>query len=444
MNKISIKITTLLLTLTLFGCNSNDGRVVESSEIKMRVRDGYIQYYTGSKWDNLIATEELKGEKGDKGDKGEKGDSGVAGKNGTNGINGKDGINGVNGKNGKDGSTIQNNITKGFNISIAYSNINPDYYSDYGSLVLVSQDKAIVSSYFKSEIDESNITGIYALMNENGSIEIEAKPKENWKFVKWSDGSTKAKRTISYNDNQYLTAYFDCAKTPLTSPNLKSREVDYKTKDLTLTWTSDKNAKNYVVTLNDGQSFTSLSNSLTIPSNKLKNYSRYVIKIKAIPDDTALYMESVVADDYYYYDDYEVMTVVPYFVQGVTTLDEYKILLNNAGLDVSVYPESITYVTDGATDKNNGTIASVSPEAGSKIKARWYENNTSLSVYHVHSDGDGCEPNPTPMPTITPIPIETPTPSPTVIATMEPTSMPVQEESSMRKAPSPESTSESN
>ena len=49
-------------------------------------------------------------------------------------------------------------------------------------------------------------------MNENGKVEVEAKPKENLSFVKWSDGSTSAKRKISYNDNQYLVSYFDCSK----------------------------------------------------------------------------------------------------------------------------------------------------------------------------------------------------------------------------------------
>ena len=113
MKKKYLALTLILIGLVLFGCTSNNenNETVDASEIKMRVQDGYIQYYTGSKWENLLSTEELKGEKGDKGDKG---DPGTNGKNGINGKNGVDGTNGTNGKDGADGkdTNVQDNITK--------------------------------------------------------------------------------------------------------------------------------------------------------------------------------------------------------------------------------------------------------------------------------------------------------------------------------------------
>lgn len=110
-------ITTLsILSVMLVGCNAkaeetaaktNNNESItttttsdENPEVEMRVQDGYIQYYTGKTWKNLISTDELKGENGKDGQDGK---DGVNGKNGTNGINGKDGKNGTDGKNGKDG-----------------------------------------------------------------------------------------------------------------------------------------------------------------------------------------------------------------------------------------------------------------------------------------------------------------------------------------------------
>ena len=71
----------LSLAVLLTGCaKSADSAAV--ANVQMRVQDGYIQYYNGTDWENLISTEELKGEKGDKGDKGDPGEKGERGETG--------------------------------------------------------------------------------------------------------------------------------------------------------------------------------------------------------------------------------------------------------------------------------------------------------------------------------------------------------------------------
>ena len=53
----------LALAVLLTGCaKSADSAAV--ANVQMRVQDGYIQYYNGTDWENLISTEELKGERG--------------------------------------------------------------------------------------------------------------------------------------------------------------------------------------------------------------------------------------------------------------------------------------------------------------------------------------------------------------------------------------------
>ena len=119
MKKRTFRLAAAALALALTGCAAADTST--AAQIEMRVQDGYIQYYNGTDWENLISTEELKGEKGDKGDPGEKGErgeigpqgakgdkgdpgtNGINGQNGTDGANGKDGANGQNGTNGKNG-----------------------------------------------------------------------------------------------------------------------------------------------------------------------------------------------------------------------------------------------------------------------------------------------------------------------------------------------------
>ena len=70
-------LTVLALAVLLTGCaKSADSAAAANADVQMRVQDGYIQYYNGTDWENLIATAELKGDPGEKGDKGDKGDTG--------------------------------------------------------------------------------------------------------------------------------------------------------------------------------------------------------------------------------------------------------------------------------------------------------------------------------------------------------------------------------
>ena len=76
-------LTVLALAVLLTGCaKSADSAAAANADVQMRVQDGYIQYYNGTDWENLISTEELKGEKGDKGDKGDPGEKGERGETG--------------------------------------------------------------------------------------------------------------------------------------------------------------------------------------------------------------------------------------------------------------------------------------------------------------------------------------------------------------------------
>ena len=83
MKKRTFRLVAAALALALTGCAAADTST--AAQIEMRVQDGYIQYYNGTDWKNLISTEELKGEKGDKGDPGEKGECGEIGPQGAKG-----------------------------------------------------------------------------------------------------------------------------------------------------------------------------------------------------------------------------------------------------------------------------------------------------------------------------------------------------------------------
>lgn len=124
MKKRTFRLAAAALALALTGCAAADTSTT-AAQIEMRVQDGYIQYYNGTDWENLISTEELKGEKGDKGDKGDpgekgergetgpqgvKGDKGDPGTNGINGQNGADGANGKDGANGQNGTNGKNGV----------------------------------------------------------------------------------------------------------------------------------------------------------------------------------------------------------------------------------------------------------------------------------------------------------------------------------------------
>ena len=72
-------LTVLALAVLLTGCAKGADTTDTTNNVQMRVQDGYIQYYNGTDWQNLVSTDELKGEKGDKGDKGDPGTAGASG-----------------------------------------------------------------------------------------------------------------------------------------------------------------------------------------------------------------------------------------------------------------------------------------------------------------------------------------------------------------------------
>ena len=228
-----------VLLMVLSACGANQAR---TSDVQMRVQNGYIQYYNGNDWENLIATEELKGEKGDKGDQGEKGEkgdpgkkgdpgqNGADGKNGTNGMNGADGKpgadgkDGVDGKNGRDGVNGKDglngtagtiSITKDFWVQTkTRESYYADLWKDCGSLTVVSLENA---ARYQPE-DRNNL---HIAMIENGRMTIQAQSSDGWEFDGWSDGLQSATRIIGYNDVYELEAYFK-----RTGPVLTTIEID--------------------------------------------------------------------------------------------------------------------------------------------------------------------------------------------------------------------------
>lgn len=107
MNRMVIP-SLLLATMLLSACG-----VDTADKIQMQVSDGYIQYFNGESWENLVALEELRGPQGPQGPAGadgKDGKDGVDGKDGRNGIDGKDGApgtpgaDGLNGADGRDGT----------------------------------------------------------------------------------------------------------------------------------------------------------------------------------------------------------------------------------------------------------------------------------------------------------------------------------------------------
>lgn len=92
----------LALAVLLTGC-AKGTESAEAVNMQMRVQDGYIQYYNGTDWENLIATDELKGEKGDKGEQGNPGADGETGLPGATGAVGNAGATGAAGTTGAQG-----------------------------------------------------------------------------------------------------------------------------------------------------------------------------------------------------------------------------------------------------------------------------------------------------------------------------------------------------
>ena len=97
-------LTVLAFAVLLTGCaKSADSAAAANADVQMRVQDGYIQYYNGTDWENLIATDELKGEKGDKGEQGNPGADGETGLPGATGAVGNAGATGATGNQGAKG-----------------------------------------------------------------------------------------------------------------------------------------------------------------------------------------------------------------------------------------------------------------------------------------------------------------------------------------------------
>ena len=251
-------LTVLALAVLLTGCaKSADSAAAANADVQMRVQDGYIQYYNGTDWENLIATAELKGDpgekgdkgdkgdqgepgekgergatgpkgakgdkgdKGEKGDKGDKGDPGTNGADGLNGANGKDGTNGKDGRdgiNGKDGASAIPGITQEFICTVG------NYYSmnamdDECGYIQIGAAKNVLFNQRRTVSNSSgNPQQISVLMNEDGQFAVTAVAESGWQFVKWSDGQTNPSRTVTYTDNTSLCAYFEPV-TPLISWN---------------------------------------------------------------------------------------------------------------------------------------------------------------------------------------------------------------------------------
>lgn len=93
------KIAAVLLAATLLSACTSTEDENATPEIQMQVADGYIQYYNGETWENLIAVEDLRGPQG------EPGRDGKGGKDGVDGTDGKDGAAGVQGPAGAKGET---------------------------------------------------------------------------------------------------------------------------------------------------------------------------------------------------------------------------------------------------------------------------------------------------------------------------------------------------
>ncbi len=371
MKKKYIIFSLLLLGLLLSACQSNDQ---QSSEIKMRVQDGYIQYYTGSDWNNVIEVDELKGEKGDKGDKGEQGDPGI---DGINGINGKDGIDGTNGKDGIDAEN-KNYITKEFEVAVFSYGPYPDSTKNYASLVITNQEKVESLHKTYAPMDTTKLRECLFYMNEDGKVEVEAKAEEDWEFVEWSDGVTSPKRTITYDDEELLVATFKYKKEILTYPTMTHYEVDYISKDLTIEWKEVKNIINYTVIFNN-EEYTCNTNSLTVNIKELDMEGIYDISITPNPIDESKY-KARTSKGIVNLLNYMYVNQVPEF-ESNTKLDDYKTKLKEAGfgLDGSYGEININYITDGATSENNNTVVSVSPKQGTK--AYVMRDNITISVY---------------------------------------------------------------
>ena len=239
-------LTALALAVLLTGCaKSADSAAAANADVQMRVQDGYIQYYNGTDWENLIATDELKGEKGDKGEqgnpgadgetglpgatgavgnagatgatgnqgaKGEKGDKGEQGPAGAQGLKGDKGDKGDKGEQGPAGAQGLKGdkgdkgdpgepaeTTRQFQILVTRDNAFT-YQTDDIIEIVDSHNAELFAN------DKTNYTGF--ALSEDGWVDVKVKTQSGDTFIGWSDGKTKETRRITYKDATILYANY--------------------------------------------------------------------------------------------------------------------------------------------------------------------------------------------------------------------------------------------
>ena len=159
--------------------------------------------------------------------------------------------------------------------------------------------------------------------------------------------------------------------------------TNYGTNNFVIDWIGDENAKNYSVTFAD-ETFTCDTNSLTINNTKLNDSNEYEITIVANPKDVDNYAPTSYQETIEYSSSL-ITKIVPEYVDGETTLDDYKIALKNAGFvfEGDKINTRILNDTDGATTENNGKIKSVYPAPKNRIKSN---ARTTVYVYEYNEE----------------------------------------------------------
>ena len=236
MKKIVLCVLSLAVLLT--GCaKSTDSAAV--ANVQMRVQDGYIQYYNGTDWENLISTEELKGEKGDKGDQGEQGIQGECGPEGTSSgttrTTGATGAQGPKGEKGDKGDPGQAGATgaqgpkgdKGDKGDpgepAAASRQFQIFVVKDGALKYQNKDVVKIVDSSEAEIfinmgdnGKTNYTGF--VLGENGWVDVAVESQSGDSFKGWSDGEKKESRRITYSDDTILFANYETVIPPTPVP----------------------------------------------------------------------------------------------------------------------------------------------------------------------------------------------------------------------------------
>ncbi len=116
---------------------------------------------------------------------------------------------------------------------------------------------------------------------------------------------TEEKTSLVDNAIPFSSDKFACIyaivtyKEPLTKPTITSETVDANTGDLTITWTTDQNAKDYTVVIDD-ETYTSTTGSLVVKADKLTNGKEYTISITANPSNEKDYYASSYEEKYTY------------------------------------------------------------------------------------------------------------------------------------------------